>query len=265
MFNKWLVTGILCAGLVNPVWAESNHLKRVDDRYLGKDASLDLTLTLTNKQGQVRTRTGKILRLIEGEGRSRFIRQINMFLSPAKVKHTGILWEDRAGAAQDSMWLYLPGFKKIRRISASERGDNFVGTDFSYEDIKVGLSYDDYTTSKHEKRPLAGFGQVDYLEVALKTDDLKRSLGYDHAHFYIASQGPVLVRQDFFNKSKQLIKQNMATDLQQIDGIWTPMTISSHNLETGHKTVMKFTKVQYNTGLTVDFFSKNTLMMEKIN
>ena len=37
----------------------------------------------------------------------------------------------------DDQWLYLPAMRKVRRISVSDRADYFLGTDLSYEDIKL--------------------------------------------------------------------------------------------------------------------------------
>ena len=33
------------------------------------------------------------------------------------------------------MRMWLPAFKRVRRISAKKRGDSFMGSDLSYEDL----------------------------------------------------------------------------------------------------------------------------------
>ena len=35
----------------------------------------------------------------------------------------------------DEMKIYLPGFKKVRRISSKKKTDSFMGSDLSYEDM----------------------------------------------------------------------------------------------------------------------------------
>ena len=53
------------------------------------------------------------------------------------MRGTGFLTYDYADVSvDDDQWLYLPALRKVRRISASDRGDFFLGTDFTYEDIK---------------------------------------------------------------------------------------------------------------------------------
>ena len=46
-------------------------------------------------------------------------------------------WDYADHAIDDDQWLYLPAMRKVRRISASDRGDYFPGTDFTYQDITL--------------------------------------------------------------------------------------------------------------------------------
>ena len=68
------------------------------------------------------------------------------FQTPADVQGTGLLSIEvlSAGESDDEQWLYLPSFKKTRRIAQAELGDRFVGTDLFYEDMKR-RRLDDYT------------------------------------------------------------------------------------------------------------------------
>jgi hypothetical protein len=243
--------------------ADSEYLKLLDDRNRGDDSEWEVSLELIDKNGYVRKRTGKILRRSEGK-KNELIRQITIFLSPKNIRHVGLLSVDREGYSEDSMWLYLPAFKKIKRIPASKRGDNFVGTDFSYENVKLGFEYEDYIVNFQGKRLLAGYGYVDYLEIEPKTRSLKRDLGFYSSNIYVLPNIYLLVRQDFFDRNGKLIKRDSVANVQQIDGIWTGRILSAHNLKTNHKTIMKLDKVRYNIGLPESVFTKRTLLMEKI-
>ncbi|NIM57731.1 MAG: outer membrane lipoprotein-sorting protein, partial [Candidatus Aminicenantes bacterium] len=52
------------------------------------------------------------------------------FLSPADQK--GIAFLD---LPNDMMYLYLPAFKKVRRIAAHIKNQKFAGTDMTYDDL----------------------------------------------------------------------------------------------------------------------------------
>jgi hypothetical protein len=265
-FNRLfkLTTFLFCVYSISVSAFDTEYLKRIDDRDQGDDSEWELSMQLINKKGYVRKRTGKILRLSEGRGENKLIRQITIFLSPRNIRHVGLLSIDREGESEDSMWLYLAAFKKIKRIPASKRGDNFVGTDFAYEDVKLGFEYQDYVVKSKNKRTLPEHGTVDYLEIEPKTSTLKRALGFYSAHIYVLPNIYMIVRQDFFGRNGKLIKRFTASNVEQIDGIWTARILTAHNLETKHKTIMKLDKVRYNIGLSKSLFTKRTLLMEKI-
>jgi outer membrane lipoprotein-sorting protein len=61
-------------------------------------------------------------------------RMIIVFQRPANVAGTRFLTMDNASGGEDRR-ICLPELGKIRRIAASEGGGNFMGTDFSYDDI----------------------------------------------------------------------------------------------------------------------------------
>src|SRR6185295_14573913 len=61
---------------------------------------------------------------------------ILFFLTPAEVKGTAFLAFTHKGRSADQ-WLYLPALKRVRQITASSRGESFVGTDLSYHDLDL--------------------------------------------------------------------------------------------------------------------------------
>jgi len=72
-------------------------------------------------------------------------KSISYFLKLANIRDTALLTYDYDGTARDDdQWLYLPALKKVRRISSSDRGDYFMGTDFTFEDIKQTPELEDY-------------------------------------------------------------------------------------------------------------------------
>ena len=92
------------------------------------DSKVDLLMTLTNKKGKTRTSSLRSINKDDGA------KQMIWFLSPPDDKGVSFLkieYDDR----DDEMRMWLPSFKKIRRISAQKRSDSFMGSDMSYEDL----------------------------------------------------------------------------------------------------------------------------------
>jgi len=108
-------------------------MEKVDARDDGDRERADVEMILIDKRGQERIR--KLLSFSRDEGEDSC--RIMFFVEPANVKDTGFLTYDYPDLeTEDDQWLYLPALRKVRRISASDRGDYFLGTDFTYEDIK---------------------------------------------------------------------------------------------------------------------------------
>lgn len=98
-----------------------------------KDEEERQALKLISKSGASKER--KLIRyLLSGPGDLDKI--LVRFLAPRDVENTGLLtWEGKDG--NDDQWLYLPTVKKPKRIAASGKKNRFLGTDFSYEDLRA--------------------------------------------------------------------------------------------------------------------------------
>ncbi|MEH6472758.1 MAG: outer membrane lipoprotein-sorting protein, partial [Halopseudomonas sp.] len=107
------------------------NINAVDE---GEHVIRKLDMTLTDKRGKVRQRDTVAYRKYFGDEK----RSVLFYQQPSNVKGTGFLTYDYAdNAKDDDQWLYLPALRKVRRISASDRGDYFLGTDLTYEDMKL--------------------------------------------------------------------------------------------------------------------------------
>lgn len=109
--------------------------QKINVRDEGKQVIQDFSMELVDKNGKKQLRDTKIYRKDFKDQRKSII----IFNNPSNVKGTGFMSFDYTTLnKEDDQWLYLPALRKTRRISASNRGDYFLGTDFTYEDIKLG-------------------------------------------------------------------------------------------------------------------------------
>ena len=102
--------------------------KMVDERKAPQDIVSKTTMLLTNSKGKTRTST------ILSKSINNSSKQILWFLNPADDKGVAFLKIEHVDKA-DEMRMWLPAFKKVRRISSSKKGDSFMGSDLSYEDM----------------------------------------------------------------------------------------------------------------------------------
>ncbi len=107
-------------------------MKKNDQQRKAKTEQLNLKMKLINKKGKTRIRNVTKLKKTDAEGNEK---SLICFHSPADVKDIGSLTIEHTDR-DDDQWLYVPALSKVRRISASSKSYNFVGTDFGYEDLK---------------------------------------------------------------------------------------------------------------------------------
>src|SRR3954454_1801332 len=71
------------------------------------------------------------------------------FSAPGDVKGMGVLIE-----STDTMYVFLPGFQRVRRMGTHVKNQSFMGSDFSFEDmaeISYGHVYDAKLVGSDEK------------------------------------------------------------------------------------------------------------------
>jgi outer membrane lipoprotein-sorting protein len=137
----------------------------VEDRISPKDMISSTTMVLTNKKG--RTRTAKIFTKSMDDSK----KQIMWFLSPKDDKGVAFLKIEHDDK-DDEMRMWLPAFKKIRRISSKKKGDSFMGSDLTYEDMSSRVIYEN-TFSRLEDEKV---GEIDCFVIeAVPNPELKSS------------------------------------------------------------------------------------------
>ncbi len=226
-------------------------MKRVEARDDGDDLKQKMTQRLIDKRGNVRER--QIISFSKDYGLDS--KSVSYFLSPANVRDTAMLtWDYADESKDDDQWLYLPALKKVRRISSSDRGDYFMGTDFTFEDIKQTPELGDYNWT------LLGSDKVDGYDVWVvqaipKTKQLMKDLGYSKVVYHVRKDIDMYIKVDFWDIKGRELKHLVSTGIKKIDGIWTATGGVMSNVQTNHKTELIFSEQEYNTGLSDRMFT----------
>ncbi len=239
-------------------WPTGDEIaQRINARDEGQAVSRNLTMEMIDRRGKKRLRETRGFRKYFGDEK----RSVIFYLQPKNVKDTAFLTYDYPQAGvDDDQWLYLPAMRKVRRISASDRGDYFLGTDFTYEDIKLEskVSTADYT------RKTIGEDEVDgyhcYVVEALPIDEeTAKELGYGRVEQCVDDEIWMVRRSRFWDTRGKLLKTTNTTDVRQVQGIWTQHRIEVENHKTGHHTVFTFSEVDYAAGVRDRVFTQKAL------
>lgn len=228
-------------------------MTRVDERDDGDDQVSRAVFELINKRGQKRVR--ETIRLWKDyENREGFdTKMITFFESPPDVKNTGFLsWSYWDEEKDDDQWLYLPALRKIRRIAASNKGDHFMGTDFTYDDMGERKVEED----RHILLRSEAYQETDCYVV--ESIPKKAKYIYSRKITWVDKKHWIPLKVDYYDRKDRLLK-TLQTDWQLIDDIWTWKRSEMANHLTGHRTVIEITEANLNVGLTDSDFVERTL------
>jgi len=169
------------------------------------------------------------------------------FLSPKSVEGVTLLSIENG----DKIYLYMPAYQKPRRIAGSSKQENFMGTDFSYEDLSMDYQNDDY-----EKKLLEENDRQYLLEI-LPDDE---EISYNKFILHINKEKFYVEKVEFFDLDGQHTK---TLDIQEVEfdeeGKFTPMRMELNNLTDNHKTQMNIKEIEYDLDLSSSFFTIRTL------
>jgi len=232
-------------------------IANVNARSDGQWVSRKLKMELTDRRGKTRVRDTVGYRRYFGTEK----RTVIFYSAPRSVKGTGFLTYDYPEANRDDdQWLYLPALRKIRRISAADRGDYFLGTDFSYEDIKKEnkIAAEDYSFKR------LGFEEVDghqtiVVEATPISAEIAKELGYSRVLMRIDPAIWVTRKSEMWDVGGNALKTLLSLDVREIDGIWTTHLLEASNHKTGHKSRFTFSDVDYSVEVSEDMFEQRTL------
>lgn len=245
-----------------PVWAEPEYtaaevVENVNAAPEGQTVTRYLEMRTTDRRGKQRVRkTVSYRKSFEDQKRT-----ILFFTEPATVMGTAFLiWDYEDPESVDDQWLYVPALRKVRRVSAADRGDYFLGTDFTYEDTKLDgkLEPRDYSFEIMGQEELDG--QAVYrLKATPKTEKIAEELGYSRFECWIDPSNWMMLRAEFWDGKGQPLKTLTVGDIRKVDGIWTRHYMSILNRQTGHRTEYFVSNVDYSQSVDDAMFTTRAM------
>ncbi|MBQ0720898.1 MAG: outer membrane lipoprotein-sorting protein [Gammaproteobacteria bacterium] len=229
----------------------------INSRDEGQAVSRKLSIEMRDRRGKTRQRETMSYRKYYAEEK----RTVIFYLAPKNIKDTAFLTYDYiAPEREDNQWLYLPALRKVKRISASDRGDYFLGTDMTYEDIKLEtrVSTADFSFQTLGSCDADGKPGLQ-IDGTPRTADIARELGYSKTLSCVDSEIWMVRKSQFWDIKGKLLKTITISNIEQIQGIWTQQKIDVENHKTGHSTSLVFSAVDYQSAVPDDLFTTNAI------
>lgn len=226
-----------------------------------KTASITLTMTLINEDGNERVRQLTALSKLKADGKQ--TARLLKFQSPADIKGTTTLLVEQSGD-DDDIWIYLPALKKTRRLIADNKKDSFVGSDLTFGDL-LGHPSDEWKSTLLSEETFQG-KSVYRIESLPKDETIIHATGYSKRILWIDVESGIALKTEYWDENKQLLKTATITDIvpvkSEIDK-WQFMDLLIENHQTNHKTHMHSTAFTPNIDLSDELFKASAL--EKVD
>jgi outer membrane lipoprotein-sorting protein len=248
-YKIYIFTLIILLFSIHIISAQTLTVEEITDKM--DERSPDFTtqktiseMTLIDQEGKEEVREMLMFsQKEEGDKTSSLVR----FLSPKSVKGVTLLNLNSG----EKIYLYMPAYDKPRRIAGSSKGDEFMGTGLSYEDMSM-----DYEDKNNEKKLLQETEKEYRIEIIPSGEDVsykKIILSVDKEKFYAK-------KVEFYDKSDTLTKTLEIVNIKIDDqGKITPMEIEFTDIVENQKTRILIKEMEYNIELASDFFSLRTL------
>ena len=225
-------------------------VKKAYDLPTGDDQTSVLTMTLTNKSGQIRVR--KIQQYTKQIGDIE--KSIMFFMSPADVKNTSFMNWSYDTDKSDDQWIYLPALKKVKRISSDSKNDYFMGSDFTYDDLgDRKLDADVHKLLKQETLN----GKACYVVESVSKDE---DYMYSKTKTWIRKDNFVGMKKEFYDEDGDLLKILTLKKVEKISGLWIRTHSEMKNVQKNHKTSMVLSNIKVNSGVPTTKFSERMMM-----
>jgi len=192
-------------------------------------------------------------------------RSLTRFATPAEVRGEAILFEENANGEND-VQLYLPRFKKVRRVEAQSQSSSFMGSAFSYSDMTSSQT-DDYKHTLLRSEPCPNDTKVScyVVESIAQADGAKERTSYSKSVGWIRSDNFLLAQGECYDKGGALWKRVVASDIHEIDPAahkFMAHTVRVDDLKSKRFSILTFRDVKTNAGIPDSTFTPQNLSRE---
>ena len=206
------------------------------DATLGKvkDKSVNIEMTLVNlKSGKEKSKKA----LLWQKGTN-----MKMFRYIAPKGDSGIA---TLSLPTGEIYVYLPMFKKPKKMTNLAESNTFNKSDFSINDMANFGYAENYTATLLETTDKAY--RIEFVPKAEKPEYGKLVMDIDKSGYYP-------LRTEYYS-TKMDLKKVAVYHHVKVSGIWVADEVSMETLKKKHKTVMKMTDIKVNQGLKDDLFT----------
>ena len=248
-----ILTSVLIAniGLASAVKKGRKIFEEANERNDGfGDSVVQVQMILKTRSGKESKREF-ILQTLEGSDDKDKTKLV--FVSPKYIKKTALLTHIKTDE-DDKQWLFLPASGRTKRISSSNQSGSFVGSEFSYEDLRAPV-LDKYTYKyiKNEKIGKQNYFVIERYPASKDSGYTKQIVWLDKKHYRMH-------KIEYYDRKKSHLKTLIAKNYKKyLNKYWRSHFQEVKNHQTGKSTRLKIKKIEFRQGLSKRDFLEQSL------
>lgn len=257
--TRWCAAALAVALCARPALAVGVGLldglqvmRQAEERYKGDDRREQLTISVyrgTSPQTKPRVMSVRWFEKDLGKENKIVVR----FTEPREVAGTSLLMHVLP-YKDDDRWLYFPKEKIQRRIRARDKNSNFMGTDFTYDD----LADREPDEENHTLVKVEPCGATTCYVVESTPKD-KTDAGYSKTQTWVEKDHFVKVRIEYWDLGGRHLKTYTAEKIVEVQGAWIPTLLVMDSDLYRQRTVVERAAIKLNVGLKDELFASQRL------
>lgn len=204
------------------------------------------TQTIITSSGK--ERTFEFESYMGGKGKSTLTR----YTKPAAIRGQAFLTLNNA----DDIWTYFPRTKRVRKLASHAKKQKVQGSDFTYEDMGGGDVFMTKFTPKHIGDEIVNDDLCWKIELSGIPD---QDPPYPKIVMWSRKSDYSPLKVDYYDKNNFNSKSLALSDIQDIEGIPTAMTMVMVDHKEKSSTTMRTLEATYKWTPTKGFFSERSL------
>ncbi len=212
-----------------------------------KDLKHEVKMVLLDGEGDATEREMLMKAMVEEDGDSF---SMLIFTAPRREKGISLLTVSEKGEA-DKQYLYLPSSRRTKRITSSNKGSSFRGSEFTFEDLSDQKT-EDYRFEMVTQEPCRE--QTCYVVDRFPKSD---ESSYSKTRMWIDTEFFRPIKAEFFDRDNKLLKTMQADGYELFENqYWNPAEVVMSNIQTGKSTKMLSLSLEMNSGLRASEFTE---------
>lgn len=184
------------------------------------------------------------------------------FDAPAEIRGESILFVER-GDGKNDVLMYLPAYKKVRRVESDAQSRSFMGSVFSYSDISTPHASEfKYRALRKETCPVSGKGTCFIVEGEPASDEVRARTGYGKVVHWVREDNFMAEQSKMAGVDGRDWKTMRSLSIQPAagqPGKWMAHEIRMDDQRTLQSTVLKLEKVAVGVTLPDSLFTPQSL------